>query len=148
MADDSHSSHVHYYFFSYLLLNFPLNSFKFLRTLLTFNMFHVFCFGLLYYWFFMVYPTIFPLFREHVHYHWACMAQVRSHLSFFKLTDTQNEAHETCSTSWSGDRNFFLTFSLEFPQFFPEVSFIFFQKYAEFLTNYWRKILRKLEKNY
>ncbi len=25
---------------------------------------------------------------------------------------------------------------------------IFFQKYPEILTNYWRKILRKLEKNY
>ncbi len=38
---------------------------------------------------------------------------------------------------------------------FPEISSIFsrsflyfIQKYAEILTNYWRKILRKLEKNY
>ncbi len=42
-------------------------------------------------------------------YHSAYVAQVRSHLSFFKLvTDTRSEAgHETCSSSWSCYRNFF-----------------------------------------
>ncbi len=38
----------------------------------------------------------------------ACAAQVRSHLNFFKLTDMWSEAvHKICSSSWSGDRNFF-----------------------------------------
>ncbi len=49
----------------------------------------------------------------------------------------------------------FLTIPLLFSYIFPEISKIFswsflyfFQKYAEILTNYRRKILRKLEKNY
>ncbi len=39
-------------------------------------------------------------------YHCACAAQIRSPLSFFKLTCTRNEAvHETCFSSWSGVRD-------------------------------------------
>ncbi len=46
-------------------------------------------------------------------YHYACAAQVCSHLIFFKLTDTRSEVgHETCSSSWSFDRNFRKTFYL------------------------------------
>ncbi len=37
---------------------------------------------------------------------------------------------------------------MKFPQSFSEVSFIPFEKNPESLTNYWKKILRKLEKNY
>ncbi len=72
-------------------------------------MFHIFV---------LAYPTIFPQFckpqaREYTVtrlctlYHFACVAQVRSRLSSFKLfTDTRNEAgHETCFSSWSCDRN-------------------------------------------
>ncbi len=65
----------------------------------------------------MAYPTIFPLFcepraRACTLYCCACATQVHSHLSFFKLfTDTRSEAgHETCSSSWSCDRNFFLIY--------------------------------------
>ncbi len=45
-----------------------------------------------------------------------CAAQVHLHLSFFKLKDTRSAAgHETCSSSWSSDRNlfyFFITITL------------------------------------
>ncbi len=69
-----------------------------------------------YYWFFMVYPIIFPLFWEpragaSTLYHCTGAAQVYSHLSFFKLfTDTtvSEAGHEICSSSWPCDRNFFL----------------------------------------
>ncbi len=47
-------------------------------------------------------------------YHCACAAQVRLHLSFFKLTDTWSKAgHETYSSSWSCDSIFFLNFELK-----------------------------------
>ncbi len=77
-----------------------------------------FCFGLPYYRLFMGYPVIFPLFCEPLVrectamwacklYHCACATQVHSHLSFLKLfTDTRSKAgHETCSSSWSCNRN-------------------------------------------
>ncbi len=48
----------------------------------------------------------------------ACVAQVRLQLSFFKLTYMWSKAgHETCSSSWSGDRNF---------MFFLKIYLIFF----------------------
>ncbi len=75
----------------------------------TLNMFHVF--ALAYHSTGFLWPTLlfFHCFASGSVYHHAsvytahceCATQVRSHLSFFKLTDMWSEAgHETCSSSW------------------------------------------------
>ncbi len=72
-------------------------------------------YGLLYYFSTIVRGMSVSVYRNMSVYnaHCACAAQVHSHLSFFKLTDMLSEAlHETCSFSYSGDKNFVVLYNV------------------------------------
>ncbi len=73
--------------------------------------------------------------------HYECTAQICSHLSFFRLTDTRNEVgHETWS-SWSSDKNFFAKLSKGcFPRSYTWFVYIQFLITISSPWNPWSKI--------